>query len=51
MAAVNLEGTAAAAQDKALLFAQVQFHIIEGHGLNPDHAEAVSHLWVAAAKP
>ena len=43
MAAVNPEDPATAAQEKALLFAQVQFHIVEGHGLSPEHAEAVIH--------
>ncbi len=41
MAAINPEGLTADAPEKALLFAQVQFHIVQGHGLNPDNAEGV----------
>ena len=50
MAAVIPENPDAAGQEKVLLFAQVQFHIVEGHSLNPDHAEAVICLSIAAAK-
>lgn len=50
MAAINAEDRSADAPEKALLFAQVQFHIVQGHGLNSEIAEGVSHGPNAAAK-
>ncbi len=49
MAALNSKAPSADAPEKALLFAQVQYHIVQGHGLSSEIAEGVSQRTNAAS--
>ena len=48
MATTDTVATAAGASEKALLFSQVQFQIVQGHGLSPESVETVSQILIAA---
>ncbi len=48
MATTDAGAPAAGVPEKALLFAQVQFQIVQGHGLSLESAETVCYISIGA---